>query len=56
VEGEIPLSDVDVYGPGEVVNVLLVTGEEVAGRITVARIHLKAWDAVGPVKIVVRLG
>jgi len=42
VEGEIPLSDVDVYGPGEVVNVLLVTGGEVAERITVARIHLNA--------------
>ena len=55
VEGEIPLSDVDVYGPGEVVNVLLVTGGEVAERITVARIHLKAWDAAGPVKRVVRL-
>jgi hypothetical protein len=38
VEGEIILNDVDVYGPGEVVNVLLVTGGEVAGRITVARI------------------
>jgi hypothetical protein len=55
VEGEIPLSDVDVYGPGEVVNVLLVTGGEVAERITVARIHLKAWDAAGPIRKVVRL-
>jgi hypothetical protein len=50
VEGEIPLSDVDVYGPGEVVNVLLVTGGEVAERITVARIHLNAWGAAGPGK------
>lgn len=45
-----------MYGTGEVVNVLLITGEEVAERITVARIHLKAWDAAGPVKRVVRLG
>jgi hypothetical protein len=56
VEGEVILSDVDVYGPGEVVNVLLVTGGEVAERITVARIHLKAWDAAEPVKRVVKLG
>lgn len=56
VEGQIPLSNVDIYGPGKVVNVLLVTCGEFSKHISVGRIHLKAWEVVGPIRMVVRLG
>ncbi len=62
VEGEIRLFDEEVYppaGPGSgLVNVLAVDedmGHEYGERITVARIHEKAWEEAGPAARMVRL-
>ncbi|KAH8743461.1 heterokaryon incompatibility protein-domain-containing protein [Hyaloscypha finlandica] len=61
-EGEIRLFDPAVYpeiGPGSgLVNVLAVDldmGHEFGERITVARIHARAWEEAGPVMKMVRL-
>ncbi|CZR66050.1 uncharacterized protein PAC_15951 [Phialocephala subalpina] len=61
-EGEIKLFDDEVYpdiGPGSgLVNVLAVDldmGHQFGERITVARIHARAWEEAGPVLKIVRL-
>lgn len=62
VEGEIRMFDEDVYphrGKGSgLVNVLaidLAMGHAYAERITVARIHVKAWEEAGPQMRLVQL-
>ncbi|KAG4436544.1 hypothetical protein IFR05_007982 [Cadophora sp. M221] len=62
VEGEIPMFNRDVYpsaGPGSgMVNALVVSwaGSDVGERVTVARIHAKAWEEAGAVENHVNLG
>lgn len=62
VEGDIPLFDLSVYrtsGPGTgVVDALLVVedGEGIARRVSVARIHVKAWEGMGGEVRRVKLG
>ena len=62
VEGEIRMFDADVYpaaGKGSgLVNVLAIDldmGHAYAERITVARIHVKAWEEAGPQMRLVQL-
>lgn len=62
VEGEIKLFDDEAYpAVGEssgLVNVLAVNldmGYDYGERVTVARIHAKAWENAGPVVRMVRL-
>ncbi|KAL5325294.1 hypothetical protein ACEPPN_006419 [Leptodophora sp. 'Broadleaf-Isolate-01'] len=62
VEGEIPLFNRDVYpsaGPGSgMVNALVVSwaGSDVGERVTVARIHAKAWEEAGAMEKHINLG
>ncbi|KAF2685129.1 HET-domain-containing protein [Lentithecium fluviatile CBS 122367] len=62
VEGEIKMFDETVYpstGAGSgLINVLVVDedmGHEYGERVTVVRIHAKAWEEAGPVKRMVKL-
>lgn len=62
VEGEVPMFNRDVYpaaGPGSgLINALVVSwGDgDVAERVTVVRIHARAWEEAGPVKKWISLG
>ncbi len=62
MEGDIELFDEEVYpavGEGSgLVNVLAVDldmGHDYGERVTIARIHAKAWENVGPLVRMVRL-
>ncbi|KAF1960522.1 HET-domain-containing protein [Byssothecium circinans] len=62
VEGEIEIFDGGVYGKvgrgSGLVNVVAVDGDmghEYAERVTVARIHVKAWEEAGPQMRMIRM-